>query len=77
MGEHKKKEATEKLLNEEVSLTLKRRQWLVVHNVLVSLKYGLGDAKIINQIVDQLQPIAAIDSNIERKEDPEEGIITN
>lgn len=77
MGQAKQKEISEKILNQEESITLKRRQWIVIFNILVSQQYRLGDAKIVNDIVDKLQSIVAVDSNIEPKDEPEEGIITN
>lgn len=51
-------------LNQLHNLTLKQREWIVIYNILVSLQYKLGDAKIVNDICDKIQPIVAIDSSI-------------
>lgn len=78
MGQAKQKEISEKILNQEVSITLKRRQWIILNNILVSLQYKLGDAKHILPIADELFKVSAVDSNIDpNKEEPDEGVITN
>lgn len=77
MSESKQKEISEKVLNQNVSITLTRRQWVVLNNILVTLQYKLGDAKFILPIADEIMKVAAVDSNIEPKDEPEEGIITN
>ena len=75
MGEAKQKQISEKILNQEVSITLKRRQWIIISNVLVSQNYRLGDAKFVLEIVDALQPHVAVDSNIDPDKDG--GVMTN
>lgn len=49
----------------------------MLNNILVTLQYKLGDAKFILPIADEIMKVAAVDSNIEPKDEPEEGIITN
>lgn len=75
MGQAKQKAISEKLLEQDVSVTLKRRQWVVLNNILVAIQYKIGDAKIVLPIVDEIMKVAAVDSNIDPE--PEEGIITN
>lgn len=64
----------DEVLNKEISITLARRQWIVIFNILVSQAYKLGDAKIVNEIVDKLQPEVAVDTNIKS---PEEGVLVD
>lgn len=62
-------------LNQEYSITLKQRQWIVIYNILVSQQYRLGDARIVNEICDEIQKVAAIDTNIPLEE--KEGVVLN
>lgn len=55
------------ILDELCTLTLKRREWIVVFNVLVSLSYKLGDAPIVQKIVDTVKPVATVDTNIKKE----------
>lgn len=68
-------------LDKIYSVEMKQRQWIVIYNVLVGQSYRLGDAKIINEICDRLQPVVVVASNIppkkEEKKQDEEGVILN
>lgn len=61
----------EALMNDEVSLTFTRRQWIFLFNVLVSGSYKFGVAAFLKDIVDKIEPIAAVATNIDRPEDKE------
>lgn len=84
-GEEKKlspaqQKKLDRILDQICPISLARRQWIVVYNILVSQNYRLGDARIVNEICDKLQPIVAVDTNIE-KEETDEGnkdqVLTN
>lgn len=68
--EEKKAEKQKELdwiLNEEVNPKLLRRELIVIYNILSSLQYKLGDAKVVLQILDKLQPHVAVDTNITKQ----------
>lgn len=60
--DEKAKARLERELNNEYTLKLKKRDWLVIYNILTSLSYKLGDARIVNSIVERVQAIAALDA---------------
>lgn len=69
----------EKRLNQLYKITLKQRQWIVIYNLLVAngqqpRLYSLGEAKIVNEICDEIQKVVAVDSNIPPKKN---GVLTN
>lgn len=63
---HKEEDkALQARLDEVVKVPLKRRDIIVIHNILSGLSYKLGDAEIIiHKILPQLTPYAAVDTNI-------------
>lgn len=69
----KEEKISEDVLNAPISITLMRRQWIVLYNIVVSQPYKLGDARIVNEIVDKLQPEVAVDTNISKN--VEEGVV--
>ena len=58
----------QKRLDEECDVKLLRREVIVIHNILSTLQYKLGDAKIVLGILDKLTVFAAVDSNIPPEE---------
>lgn len=60
----------EGMLNEDVSVTFMRRELVVVHNILASMEYKLGDARIILGIMDKIAPHTDV-----LKQAPNEGVV--
>lgn len=54
----------QKTLDEICDVKLMRREVIVVHNILSTLQYKLGDAKVVLGILDKLTAYAAVDTNI-------------
>jgi hypothetical protein len=54
----------QKTLDEVCDVKLLRREVIVIHNILSTLQYKLGDAKVVLGILDKLTAHAAVDSNI-------------
>ena len=47
-------------LDQLIGVTLTRRQWTVIYNVLTNVKYGLGDARWVLEICDKIEPNVAM-----------------
>lgn len=60
-------------LDEECLVPLLRRDVIVIHNILASMSYKLGDAEvIIHKILPRLTPYAAVDTNITKESEKEQ-----
>lgn len=70
----------DKTLDNEYTLKFKKREWIVIYNLIGwdagrPRLFTLGDAQIINPILDEIKRFADIQS--EKKDPPDEGIIVN
>ena len=79
--DEKLKQQIEEELNKSYTVKFTKRQWVTIYNLLAAdgrnpRLYSLGDAKIVNEICDQIQSVADLDS-LKRITKPEEGVITN
>lgn len=52
------------IMEKVYSVALKQKEWVVIYNIMASGSYKLGDAKVINPILDTIYSIAAVDTNI-------------
>lgn len=51
-------------LDEEHTVTFTTRDLIVIFNILIGGSYKLGDAVLVKSIVDKLQPLVAVDTNV-------------
>jgi hypothetical protein len=51
-------------LDQVCDVKLLRREVIVIHNILSSLQYKLGDAEVVLKILAKLAAHAAVDTNI-------------
>lgn len=66
------KKAMEEAMNEEHSVTFKKKELIVIFNILCKIDMKYGDSLVIAPIVQKLEPIVAVTSNItERAEKAE------
>lgn len=56
----------EKEMNQLLSLTLTKREWIIIFNIMNSMDYKLGDARELLKTTDKIQSIIAVETNIKR-----------
>lgn len=57
-------------MNKEFSLVFTKKELTVIFNILTSVNAKYGDFLAIKPIVDKVEPIVAVASNIPPKDDP-------
>lgn len=57
-------ELMEKELNKELTLTFKKKELLVIFNILTRAQFQYGDWLAVKPIVDKIEPIVTVASNI-------------
>lgn len=55
-----------------ISLTMTRQQWTVVFNLIVGGSYKYGVIHFLKPIVDIIEPVVVVDTNIEEPTPEEE-----
>lgn len=60
----KQQVAFEKAMEQEHTLTFKKKELVAIFNILTNVQAKYGDFIVIAPIVEKLHPIVAVDSNI-------------
>lgn len=71
-AQRKQQEAFEKELDTEHTLKLKKRELIVIFNLLTTVNLKYGDFRVIDPIVKTIEPIVAVASNIPPQQQPQE-----
>lgn len=59
--------AFDEAMNAEHTLTFKKKELIVIFNILTKIDMKYGDSLIISPIVQKLEPIVAVDTNITKQ----------
>jgi hypothetical protein len=62
-------------LDQLISVTLSKRQWTVIYNIITNVKYGLGDAALVLGIVGVIEPHIAFLKPPTPPQKPEDGVV--
>lgn len=57
------------MLLKPFSLTFTQQEWIVIYNVLTGISYKLGDSRVVLPIIDKIQGVCAVDTNIVPKKE--------
>jgi len=64
----KEKEAFEKELDKEHPMMFKKRELIVIFNMIVTSTMKYGDFAIFKPIIEKIEPIVAVASNVPEKQ---------
>lgn len=53
-----------------ISISMTRREWTVLWNIIVGQSYKFGIAVFLKTIVDKIEPHVAVETNIEEQKEP-------
>ena len=77
-ADRKRQEQFEKMLEEQHSMVFKKKELILIFNVLTRLDCKYSDFLAIAPIIEKLQPIVAVDTNIPQEQpavDEKEGVV--